>query len=110
LQDDYVMVDWGVAFEMSHARHFPDAPAPALHMGLGNQALRFLLERGGAAYLARSSVQPHYARDRLWSVRGAPVIARNAHALYRVGSAREALIESSLAHFGGSGWTAQGGD
>jgi len=99
LQDDYVMVDWGLAFEMSHARHFPEAPAPALHMGLGYQALRFLLERGGAAYLARSSAQPYYAQERLWNVQGAPVIERYAHALYRAGSPRQALIERILGLF-----------
>jgi DNA-binding transcriptional LysR family regulator len=99
LQDDYVMVDWGVAFEMSHARHFPDAPAPALHMGLGNQALRFLLARGGAAYLASSSVQARTGKNRLWPVEGAPVIERSVHVLYRAGSSRESLIEQILALF-----------
>jgi DNA-binding transcriptional LysR family regulator len=103
LQDDYVMVDWGIAFEMAHARHFPDAPAPALHMGLGNQAMRFLLSRGGAAYLARSSVEGGYVQNRLWPVEGAPVIERSAHALYRTGSSREALIERALGLFDDSG-------
>ena len=99
LQDDYVMVDWGVAFEMSHARHFPDAPAPALHMGLGIQALRFLLRRGGAAYLAGSSVRTQSSPGHLWPVEGAPVIERSVYALYRTSSAREVLIERVLGLF-----------
>ena len=95
------MVDWGVAFEMSHARQFPEAPAPALHMGLGNQALRFLLARGGAAYLARSSVQAQSTQHRLWAVDGAPTIQRSVYVLYRADSSRESLIEQILGLFDG---------
>lgn len=102
LQEDYVMVDWGVAFEMSHALHFPEAPAPALHMGLGSQALRFLLARGGAAYLASRSVQAQSTHNRLWPVEGAPVIERSVYALFRAGLSRESLIEQVLGLFDAS--------
>jgi len=52
-----------------------------------------------AAYLARSSVEAEPVKNRLWPVEGAPVIERSAHAVYRTGSSREALIERALGLF-----------
>lgn len=92
----YVMVDWGTSFAIAHARHFPDMPAPSIHMALGRIALAFLLDCGGSAYMAESMVANHLQEKRLFPVEDAPVIDRHAYAVYPVRSERLEVIKSVL--------------
>jgi DNA-binding transcriptional LysR family regulator len=94
--DGYVMVDWGTSFAITHARHFPDMPPPRLRVGLGRMALAFVLERGGAAYLAERTVTEHLARGQLHRVADAPVIDHQVYAVWTSGSDRNALLEQAL--------------
>lgn len=92
----YVRTDWGTSFAMAQARHFPDMPPPAVRVGLGRMALAFLLECGGAAYLAERMVAEHLAAGRLHRVEDAPVIDRQVCAVYAVAAERRALLEDAL--------------
>ncbi len=83
LAHDYIMVDWGTAFEISHAEMFPDIAAPALRIGLGAAALELLLARGGSAYLARQMVDKLMAEGKVHLVADAPILKRNAYAVLR---------------------------
>lgn len=92
----YVMVDWGTSFAIAHARHFPDMPAPALHMGLGRMALSFILARGGAAYLAEPMVAGRVAQGQLYRVADAPRIERECFAVYPGGALRRPVVEQAV--------------
>ncbi len=92
----YIMADWGTSYAIAHARHFPDMPPPAVRMGLGRMALSFLLNNGGATYLAEQVVNEYLQSGRLYRVEDAPVIDRQVYAVYPLASERKALLEKVL--------------
>jgi DNA-binding transcriptional LysR family regulator len=92
----YIMADWGTSFAIAHARHFPDMPPPAVRMGLGRMALAFLLQNGGATYLAEQMVSEHLASGRLHRVDDAPVIDRQVYVVFPLASERKPLLEQAL--------------
>ena len=96
---DYIMVDWGQMHALQHARHFPDAPAPAQRISQGTIALNFMLACGGAAYLAEQSVAPLLETGQLHRVIDAPVIKRSAFAVYPRRSGRLDIIKQVVAYF-----------
>ncbi len=81
-RDDYIMVDWGTAFAIEHARVFADAGAAKFSMGTAKTAYHFLLACGGCAYLARPMVEDALSRGALFPVSDAPTIKRNFYAVY----------------------------
>jgi len=80
--ENYIMVDWGTSFAITHARHFPDMPLPGLRCGLGRLALALMLQGAGTAYLAEPMVHEHLAAGRLHLVTDAPAIDRAFHAVF----------------------------
>lgn len=99
LRGQYLMVDWGTSFAISHARYFPDMPAPRLRVGLGRLARSLLLECGGAAYLARPMVEDALEHKQLHLVADAPEIDRTAYAVYATGHDKQAVIDRLLDFF-----------
>jgi DNA-binding transcriptional LysR family regulator len=99
VRGDYVMVDWGTAFAIAHARHFPDMVTPRARVGLGRMAKALLLARGGTAYLAEAMVRKQLAEKRLYRVDGAPVIQRVAYGVYPVNCGHRHSIEKTLSYF-----------
>jgi len=99
LEGQYIMVDWGTSFAVNHVQLFPNMPPASIHMGLGRIAQAFILERGGAAYLAHPMVAEHLTNGLLFPVKDAPVIQRTAYALYPSGGERHSLIEEALKLF-----------
>ena len=99
LSGQYLMVDWGTSFAVTHARLYPDIPPPPIRMGLGRIAQTFMLERGGAAYLAKPMVNEDLKANRLFSVDDAPVIERTAYAVYPTEGLRCSLVEELLTLF-----------
>ena len=79
---DYLLVNWGTSFATAHVRHFPHAPPPRLHVGVGRIAYEFLLQQGGAAYLAEPTVRTDIKAKRLHLVDDAPVIHRSVFGIY----------------------------
>jgi len=96
LNGQYLMVDWGSSFAVTHARLFRDQPPPSIHMGLGRIAHQFILERSGAAYLAEQMVHEDLKAGRLFEVKDAPVIERSAHVIYPAEGERSPLIDELL--------------
>ncbi len=86
MQRGYVLVDWGSTFMLSHSRHFPDLPASALRVSQGGMALDLLRRDGGSAYLARQMAGDALDRGELHLVADAPVIERQAYAVYKADS------------------------
>ena len=92
----YIMTDWGTAFAIAHARHFPDMPPPAIRMELGRMSLAFLLSCGGATYLAEHMVSDYLQTSRLHRVEDAPVIDRLVYAVYPLASERQTVLDRAL--------------
>ncbi len=96
LSGDYVMVDWGTSFAISHAQQFAEMPRPRARVGLGRMAKALLLARGGSAYLAEAMVREQLRAGHLHRVEGAPAIERMACAVYRLQSSHGKIIDKIL--------------
>lgn len=91
-QSGYVYVDWGVSFEMFHARRFGDLPRPVLHTNMGAIALDYLQHQPGAAYLPHSVLEQSGTTP-LYQVAGAPTFSRPLYAVYRTSSDRREIVD-----------------
>lgn len=96
LDNGYILVDWGTAFALEHARQLPHMPAPALRMNHGSMARRYLEQTEGSAYLAEQMLAGGDAGRQLYPVARAPVIERPVFAVYRSNSDRVDLVRQSL--------------
>lgn len=93
---NYVLVDWGTSFAITHAQHFPDLPPPKLRVQIGRLAYNHILECGGSAYLAESMVSEELKNKKLHIVEGAPTIKRMAYAAFLPTSEKKDLIKSAI--------------
>lgn len=94
--ENYVLVDWGTSFSITHVQHFPEIAPPKLHVQLGRLAKSFLLNCGGSAYLAETMVQDEMEKEKLFVVEDAPIIKRTAYAVYSPKSNQREFIENTL--------------
>jgi LysR family transcriptional regulator, flagellar master operon regulator len=97
LADNYVYVDWGLSFGLDHRRAFPDAPQAMTRVSHAKMALEYLTTIGGSAYLPARMVQKDIEFGLVYLVKNAPVFTRQAYATFAVRSARQDLINESLA-------------
>jgi DNA-binding transcriptional LysR family regulator len=97
LASGYIMVDWGTAFAVNHARLFPDIPAAALHINQGTLARSYLQQVDGAAYLPEQMLEGAPGERPLYRVEDAPRIERPVFSVYSTGSDRTGLIRQALA-------------
>ena len=98
VKENYIFVDWGTAFAMAHVRQYPDAPPPALRAGVGRIALNFINQCGGAAYLPEAMIYEQLGIT-LHRVEGAPVIHKEAYAVYSQSSNKLDTINGVLSWF-----------
>jgi len=96
INNNYVLVNWGTSFAITHAQHFPEIKPPRLHVQLGRLALSKIIECGGAAYLAKSMVADEIAQEQLFIVEDAPIIQRMSYAAYSPQSDRRELILDAI--------------
>jgi DNA-binding transcriptional LysR family regulator len=98
INKNYIFVDWGTSFAMIHARQYPDIAPAKLRTGVGRIALGFLKKCGGSAYLPEAMVKEQLGVT-LFMVEDAPVIHKDAYAVYSQGSNKHVVIENALAWF-----------
>jgi len=98
MDENYILVDWGTSFAMSHARQYPDAPPPILRVSVGRIALNFLNSCGGSAYLPEVMVKAQLGKT-LHEVKDAPVIHKDAYAVYSKVSSKLETINHVLSWF-----------
>lgn len=98
VSENYIYIDWGNSFAMTHARLFPDIPAPRLRAGFGRIALSFLKKSIGTTYLPEAMVEKHLGTS-LFRVDDAPVIHKDAYAIYAQTSSKRKAIEATLVWF-----------
>ncbi|HCE3202443.1 TPA: LysR family transcriptional regulator [Vibrio parahaemolyticus] len=82
----YVYVDWGTRFASEHSERHSKIPAPYLRTSTARIALDFILEKGGAAYLPVSLVEPFIANGQLYKVSGVEDWYRPIYLSYRKAS------------------------
>ncbi|PFG58625.1 LysR family transcriptional regulator [Vibrio sp. ES.051] len=85
-ENKYVYVDWGTRFSSEHTERHPKIPAPYLRTSTARIALDFILEKGGAAYLPISLVEPFIANGQLHKVSGVEDWYRPIYLIYRKAS------------------------
>lgn len=91
----YVFVDWGTQFNIIHAKTFSEQPPPVLRTTMSRIALEFILQNGGAAYLARPMLEGLMGKQ-LHPVANAPVIPREVFAVYREFSEKQQELHQVL--------------
>lgn len=74
---DYIYVDWGTSFAVSHELELPVTLAPVMRVDTPEPAFRSVLSSGGTAYLPRRLVSSELSAGRLHMVAGAPVLIRS---------------------------------
>lgn len=98
VDENYIFVDWGTSFAMSHARQYPDAPPPILRAGVGRIALNFICQCGGSAYLPEAMINDQLGKT-LHRVADAPVIHKEAYAIYSQSGNKHETIGNILSWF-----------
>ncbi|NNJ91648.1 MAG: hypothetical protein HKP55_08230, partial [Gammaproteobacteria bacterium] len=99
LQSNYIMIDWGTAYAVTHAKLYPDAPSSALFMTHGSLAMNFILRNGGSAYLPETWCTPLIKKKKLFPVADASEIEREIHAICRDDNPKNSVIHQALEHF-----------
>ncbi|MDX1710728.1 MAG: LysR family transcriptional regulator [Rhodovibrionaceae bacterium] len=95
-RQDYVLVDWGRDFRITHGELFPDVGTPPVSVGLGALGLQYVLENGGSAYFPIRVVRPLLAQDRLTRVPQAPTMRRPAYIVYAEETGNRELVDTAL--------------
>jgi DNA-binding transcriptional LysR family regulator len=99
VEQNFIMVDWGLAHALELQRAFPDMPEPHTRLASARVALEYLRTLGGSAYLPVGMVTSLIRRRRLIVVPGAPRFERAAFAIHPVRIDRRESIEQVLAMF-----------
>ena len=99
ISEDYIMVDWGDDFLLEHARLFINHNPSTRRVNQSRLALKFMLSKGGAAYLAQQVVEPLVKKKSLYEVAGAPVFERQVYAVFLRNSSNVQFINQSLTYF-----------
>lgn len=96
MQTNYVLMDWGTAFQIQHADILTDNAEVRVRTNSAGIALSVLLHDGGAAYLPESMVQNHLASGTLLQIDDAPVISRSLYGAYLKSTERAATLQTIL--------------
>ena len=99
VNENFIMVDWGLAHALELQRAFPDMPEPHTRLASARIALEYLKTLGGSAYVPAGMVTSLIKRKRLFVVPRAPRFERAAFAVFPVRSDRRRSIEQVLALF-----------
>lgn len=99
IQHDYIMIDWGTAYAVNHAKQYPDAPAASLYLSHGSLALSYLLANGGSAYLPEEMTSSLIEAGKLFPVDDANEIDREINAIWRSDNEKSAVIRKVLDYF-----------
>ena len=94
---NYVYLEWGNWFNVSHAKHFPDVVPGGLRTSSLHLVLELLNKNDGACYLPQDVMRRIRADNlELHVVADAPILEHTAYAVYPVDSPQRGLIEEVL--------------
>ena len=95
----YIWIDWGLSVALQYQRLYPDAHQPTLRIADASVALEFILEFGGAGYLASREIADEIKDGELFLVKGAERIQRSVYAIHPVRTDRLELINEVIGEF-----------
>ncbi|MCL1143004.1 LysR family transcriptional regulator [Shewanella gaetbuli] len=93
---NYIKVDWGTAFNITHAQEFAMLPTPVLHTSSARIGLDFILNNGGCAFLPKPLIEHYIEAGQLFYVAGAKTIDRHVYAAFWSGNERMAKVEQAI--------------
>jgi LysR family transcriptional regulator, flagellar master operon regulator len=82
VEKDYIYVDWGTSFSEAHNKYFDNMPPPLMRIDVGRVAKNFIKSKSGSAYLPERMIKRDIENGRLFKVKNAPEIKRNAYIIY----------------------------
>ncbi|WP_372737356.1 LysR family transcriptional regulator [Neptunomonas sp.] len=97
--NNYLMVDWGLAHALTHKRLFPDIAEPNTRLGTATMAISYLKSLGGSAYLPKQAIEQELLNGTLCCIPDAPTIKHPAYAVFPVRSARSDLLKQVIQLF-----------
>jgi len=97
LEQGFVSIDWGTAFNQSFVRCFSNIKPASLHMSHGALAMSYLLHQQGAAYFPVDWAETLIEQGKLYKIEDAPIIEREIYAIWRTGNERQPVINDVLA-------------
>ncbi|KPZ70868.1 MULTISPECIES: LysR family transcriptional regulator [unclassified Shewanella] len=92
----YVKVDWGTAFNITHAQELTALPLPVLHTSSAQIAHDFIIQNKGCAFLPEVMVTEDIACGKLHRVCDVKEIRRHVYASYALTSERMNEIEKVI--------------
>ena len=99
ISQSYIMIDWGTAYAVNHAKQFPDAPSSSIFLSHGSLALSYILRHGGTAYLPEEWSAPLIDSQKLFLVNDAPVIEREINVIWRTDNEKSNVLRKVLEYF-----------
>jgi len=96
---NYVMVDWGTAYAVNHAKEFSDAPSASVFMSHGQLAMSYILKNGGTCYLPEEWINRLIANNQLFLVENSPILDREISAIWRADNEQKTIIKKVLKYF-----------
>jgi DNA-binding transcriptional LysR family regulator len=94
---NYVFVDWGPDFRITHDRAFGAAARPAISIVLVSAALRYVQTQAGSAYLPLTAVKHGIEAGELTCVEDAPTFDRPLYLAYPSNPASSEVVDVALA-------------
>ena len=79
---NYLYIDWSYGYREDHFAELPQLHNASINIGLGEVALRYLLDHPGCAYLPREDVKSYLEQGRLYIVEDSPELSRPAYLVY----------------------------
>ncbi|MGX9462092.1 HTH-type transcriptional regulator HdfR [Shewanella sp. A14] len=93
---NYIKVDWGTAFNITHAQDFTTLPQPILHTSSARMALDFVLNNGGCAFLPEVLIQPYLDDQTLYGIENTNSVTRNVYGAYWAENERFSYIKQAI--------------
>lgn len=93
---NYIMVDWGQAFELEFQQEFPNMMPYMTSVSNSGMALDYMSALGGAAYIPARVIKHQLELGQLHLVENAPVFSRDVFGVYMNKNHRVELIKEAL--------------
>ncbi len=91
VNEHYIYVDWGEAFNVFHKELFPDADHSRMTFRLGSVTLNYLLNNSGSAFMPLRLVEPYVRAKKLFLVEEMPRFHLPVHIAWRNDIEQEVL-------------------
>ncbi len=95
-QSNYYYIDWGNSYAREHERLFEQHIKPEIKINTGKNALDFIKNFGGTAYLPEPMVKDELLNNTLFMVKDAPEIKRKIYLIYNENNLDSEFVDTVL--------------